>query len=194
MDNIIIKKNSYYDSVSLMTISEKGKALSKITDVVVSMGTKTNIELLQDIGFVDARFNEVGPNDLIIAVRAAEEESAQDASQKIEAMLTEKKTNSESAEEVKIISLQGAFKQTPDSNLVIISVPGAYAFIEAKKALLANKHVMLFSDNVTIQEENELKEYAVSKKLFMMGPDCGTAIINNTPIAFANVIPKLISI
>jgi FdrA protein len=190
MDKIIIKKNSYYDSVSLMTISEKGKVLPNVTEVVVSMGTKTNIELLQDIGFVDARFNQVGPNDLIIAIRAEEEKTAREAFQKIEAMLTEREINSETAEEMQIISLQGAMKHSPDSNLVIISVPGEFAFLEAKKALIQNKHVMLFSDNVSIEEENKLKEYAVSKGLLMMGPDCGTAIINNIPIAFANVIPK----
>lgn len=190
MDKIIIKKNTYYDSVSLMTISEKGKSLSKVIDLVVSMGTETNRQLLEDINFVDERFKEVGPNDLIIAIRAEDEKSIEEASRKIEDMLTEKEIKSEAAEDIKVTSIQYAIKQNPDSNLVIISIPGEYAFIEAKKALVAGKHVMLFSDNVTIEDENELKEYAVSKGLLMMGPDCGTAIINNIPLAFANVIPK----
>lgn len=49
-------------------------------------------------------------------------------------------------------------------------------------------NVMLFSDNVTIEEEKRLKEKAVSKELLMMGPDCGTAIITTSRLAFANVI------
>ena len=58
----------------------------------------------------------------------------------------------------------------------------------AKDCLDRDINVMLFSDNVTIEEEKALKEYAVSKELLMMGPDCGTAVINHVPLAFANVI------
>lgn len=190
MDKIIIRKNTYYDSVSLMTISEKAKLLSNVTDVVVSMGTETNKELLRDINFNDERLNDVGPNDLIIAIRTEDEKSIEETSKKIENMLTEKEIKSEAGEDIKVTSIQYAIKQNPDSNLVIISVPGEYAYLETKKALVAGKHVTLFSDNVTIDEENDLKEYAVSKGLLMMGPDCGTAIINNVPLAFANAIPR----
>ncbi len=190
MDKIIIKKNTYYDSISLMMISEKAKLLSNVTDVVVSMGTETNKELLRDINFDDERLSDVGPNDLIIAIRTDDEKSIVEASKSIEVMLTEKEIKSVVGEGRKITSIQYALKQNSDSNLVIISVPGEYAYLEAKKALVAGKHVMLFSDNVTIDEENDLKEYAVSKGLLMMGPDCGTVIINNVPLAFANAIPK----
>jgi len=46
---------------------------------------------------------------------------------------------------------------------------------------------MLFSDNVSIETELELKQFARDKGLLVMGPDCGTAIINGAPLAFANV-------
>jgi succinyl-CoA synthetase alpha subunit len=49
---------------------------------------------------------------------------------------------------------------------------------------------MMFSDNVTIEEELRLKQKGVEKGLLVMGPDCGTAIINNTPLAFSNVVRK----
>jgi FdrA protein len=190
MDKVIIKNNTYYDSVSLMTISEKGKSFHKVNDLVVCMGTATNKQLLKDIGFIDSRFAEIGSNDLIIAIRAEDEKALEEAVKKVDESFTERVIKSESGEDNKVYSLQYAIKQKPDSNVIIISVPGEYAFLEAKKALLANKHVMLFSDNVTIEEENELKEYSVSRGLLMMGPDCGTAIINGVPLAFANVIPK----
>jgi FdrA protein len=189
MDKIIIKKNSYFDSVSLMTISEKGKFFPGVLEIVVSMGTETNKQLLQDVGFLEAQLVEVGPNDLIIAIRAEDDMAINSAAKKIEELLTDKDIISEIAEDVKVTSLQFAFRQNPESNLAIVSVPGEYAFIEAKKALLSRKHVLLFSDNVSVEEENELKEYAVAKGLLMMGPDCGTAVINNIPLAFANVIP-----
>jgi succinyl-CoA synthetase alpha subunit len=41
---------------------------------------------------------------------------------------------------------------------------------------------------VTIEEENAPKTYAYEHELLMMGPDCGTAIINHVPLAFANVV------
>ena len=43
-------------------------------------------------------------------------------------------------------------------------------------------------DESTLRKK--LKEYAVSKELLMMGPDCGTAVVNGLPLAFANVIHK----
>ena len=48
---------------------------------------------------------------------------------------------------------------------------------------------MLFSDNVSLGSERALKERAHSRGLLVMGPDCGTAYIAGTPLAFANVVP-----
>ena len=74
--------------------------------------------------------------------------------------------------------------------MVVISVPGEYAADEAKKALNKGIHVMLFSDNVPIEKEIELKKLAHEKGLLVMGPDCGTAIINGVPLCFANAVNK----
>jgi FdrA protein len=49
---------------------------------------------------------------------------------------------------------------------------------------------MIFSDNVAIEHERALKEEAKARGLLVMGPDCGTAILNGVPLAFANVIAK----
>ena len=69
-------------------------------------------------------------------------------------------------------------------------MPGEYAADEAKKALDLGMHVMLFSDNVTEEEERRLKEYGNEKGLLVMGPDCGTSILSGVPLAFANVIRR----
>jgi len=74
--------------------------------------------------------------------------------------------------------------------MAVISLPGKYAADEAKKALYNGLHVMLFSDNVTVEEEIELKTIGKEKGLLVMGPDCGTAIINGVPLCFANVVRK----
>ena len=58
------------------------------------------------------------------------------------------------------------------------------------RCLEKNLHVMLFSDNVPIENEVVLKKFAAKKGLLVMGPDCGTAIINGIPLAFANVVRR----
>lgn len=105
---------------------------------------------------------------------------------KVDELLTKKKENSSA--NYYPPTLSSAIKMDDQLNLAIISVPGKYAAGVADECLDHDINVMLFSDNVTIEEEKRLKEKAVSKELLMMGPDCGTAIINNVPLAFANVI------
>src|SRR5205807_1921501 len=78
----------------------------------------------------------------------------------------------------------------PGAALALISTPGLYAAAEARKALQLGLHVMLFSDNVTIDDEKALKELAVERALLFMGPDCGTAIIGGIPLGFANVVRR----
>ena len=98
--------------------------------------------------------------------------------------------NDDSAVEYKPTTLSAAVKHLEEANMAIISLPGKYAAYEAKKALNNNLHVMLFSDNVTVEEEIELKKIGRDKGLLVMGPDCGTAIINGVPLCFANVVRR----
>ncbi|HEX6691252.1 MAG TPA: hypothetical protein VF110_08930, partial [Burkholderiales bacterium] len=87
-------------------------------------------------------------------------------------------------------SLAGALEQLPGANLALISVPGAFAALEARKALERGLHALIFSDNVPLEDELALKRLARDRGLLLMGPDCGTALIAGTPVAFANVVPR----
>jgi len=49
-------------------------------------------------------------------------------------------------------------------------------------------NVFLFSSNVSREEEVELKHAAKEKGLLLMGPDCGTSIVNHKVLGFGNVI------
>jgi succinyl-CoA synthetase alpha subunit len=82
------------------------------------------------------------------------------------------------------------FEEMPAANLALISTPGDYATAEAFKALRLGLNVMLFSDNVPIEDEAALKRYAARHELLMMGPDCGTAIIGGIPLGFANAVRR----
>ncbi len=88
------------------------------------------------------------------------------------------------------MSLEGALKVLPEANLAMISVAGRYAGELARRALESGLHVMLFSDNVPLEQEIGLKRFARKRGLLVMGPDCGTAIINGVPLAFANAVNR----
>jgi succinyl-CoA synthetase alpha subunit len=87
-------------------------------------------------------------------------------------------------------TLRGALRVLPGASLALISVPGVYAGAEARRALEAGLHVMLFSDNVPVDTEIELKRLALQRGLFLFGPDCGTAILDGVPLGFANAVPR----
>jgi FdrA protein len=72
--------------------------------------------------------------------------------------------------------------------VAIVSVPGAYAALEAHHALSLGLHVLLFSDNVPIEEERELKQRARDLGLLVMGPGAGTAVLSGVGLGFANAV------
>lgn len=186
--SVEIKKNTYYDSVTLMLISKEVKKIEGVNEALVGMGTDLNKELATNLNLATDDVKNLGPNDFFITVSLEDDSVMKNVVEKVEELLTQKKTDSSS--EYRPATLDSAIKYQTDTNLVLISVPGKHAFTEVKKALDNDMHVMLFSDNVSIKEEKDLKELAKEKGLLMMGPDCGTAIINNIPLAFANVIRK----
>jgi hypothetical protein len=87
-------------------------------------------------------------------------------------------------------TLGSAIRRLPEANLATISVPGAYAKLEAMAALRRGLHVFLFSDNVPLADEIALKRVATEKGLLCMGPDCGTGYLSGVGLGFANVVPR----
>jgi FdrA protein len=83
-----------------------------------------------------------------------------------------------------------ARRALPEANLALISVPGQYAAQEARWALEHNLHVLIFSDNVPLEDERALKELAQRQGLLVMGAECGAAIVNGTVLAFGNAVRR----
>lgn len=183
----IVEKDQYFDSVFLMLINSEIKELEGVSNAVVSMGTEVNLELLRDMKYADDEVLNATPNDLIVVIECLDEETAEKAVAAVYSLLNKKKKKV-AGQEYRPRSLQAAVKEEPDANLVLISLPGEFAAREARSALNKGLNVMLFSDNVSVEQEIELKDLAVEKGLLMMGPDCGTAIINGHPLCFANVV------
>lgn len=187
MVSTTIKRNAYYDSVTLMRITSEIVRLPGITEASVCMGTPLNKELLIDSGLSSDESQKATPNDLIIAFESDDPTMGETVMTQIEQMLNQK-AESKSELDVQPRSIKTAVSERPDANLVVISVPGKHAYLEAKEALMAGLHVFMFSDNLSLAEEKDLKDYATKKGLLMMGPDCGSAIINRTAIGFANEV------
>jgi FdrA protein len=187
----LVQKDSYFDSVFLMSLSKRLKSLPGISDAVVAMATAMNLELLHDQGYSDPGLKEAKPNDLLIAVDCADEAGVAAAFDSARELLSRKKAPSAGLGGVaQPGSLAAAVELMPQANLALISLPGAYAAREARKALEQGLHVMLFSDNVSLEDEIALKELGRRKGLLVMGPDCGTAIIDGKPLCFANVVRR----
>lgn len=190
MKRLCITKGSYYDSVFLMLATRELKGLPGVRDAIVAMATPMNVELLGDLGYPGDELAGLGPNDLVIAVDADGEQAALAAEEAARKALSERKSGSALAGKAVAASLTAALALEPGANVAVISVPGAYAAREARKALAEGLHAMIFSDNVSVEDEIELKRLAVSKGLLVMGPDCGTAILNGRPLCFANAVRR----
>ncbi len=189
--NIIsfIKRGEYIDSISIMLIAKRVAEIEGVTDSAAVMGTAENKAMLKASGFVTPEILQAGEMDLIVALKLRDGVEPGSITATVRAIF---KTAKEQDGEDTLLpqSIESALKTLPDANLAMISVAGRYAGDLAMKSLEQGLHVMLFSDNVSIEEEIELKKFASSRHLFVMGPDCGTAIINGVPLAFANVVDR----
>jgi FdrA protein len=133
---------------------------------------------------------KAGTNDLLIVVKAETESAAKEALGQVDALLTQRRSAVVASQEFRPKSLETAVQQLPEAQWVLVSVPGRYAAGVAREALSFGKHVFLYSDNVSLEDEIELKQTAQAKGLLLMGPDCGTAIINGVGLGFANHVRR----
>ena len=187
LSKTIIRKNTYYDSATLMSAGNQIKANPGILEAVVAMATEMNKEILAQVGLADEATQSAQATDFLIAIRAEDEASYNAALELLEEKLAKGAgASSDSAAVYKTI--QQVAEERPGTNVALISLPGNFAAREAMRALKNGMHVMLFSDNVTVEEERELKEFASANGLLMMGPDCGTAAINGVGLCFANEV------
>lgn len=184
----VVKPNTYQDSVSLMLVSKKLTDLPGVAKVSIMMGTPANKDILRNTGFGSAKLDSAQPGDMILAIDAGDEVDPATVVTAAEDALENQASASSGSGLRSVRSLERAFDVLPDANLGLISVPGEYAAAEAERLLDRGASVMLFSDNVPLDEEIALKRKAADKGLLVMGPDCGTAMIGGAPLAFSNEV------
>jgi FdrA protein len=169
---IRVIRNRYVDSVRLMQVAQVMRGHDGVSRAEVAMGTAANLAALG----VEC---DATPTDVVIAVQGGGE-GALDAA---EAELAAPPASNGVAAAGPPRSLLGA-----NANVALISLPGEYAVLEAHRALTAGMHVFLFSDHVSAADEVELKRRALDRGLLVMGPGCGTAMLGDVGLGFANVV------
>lgn len=179
-----VRSGVYYDSVILMQLQRALAALPGISEAGVVMGTSANKELLAQSNLLPAVAAAARPDDLVIVVSGADAAAANAALAQVNELLTRRRPTLE--QEYRPHSLEMAAQALPSAAWVLVSVAGRYAAGVARQALEMGKHVFLFSDNVSVEDEISLKKIAAARGLLVMGPDCGTALIGGFGLGFAN--------
>jgi FdrA protein len=185
VDHLDVRRGAYHDSVSLMQVSRRVGDLDGVTSALIAMATELNLDLLAGMGFASV---DAGPNDLVVAIRAEDEDTLAVALGELDAALAAGRGGGDRAfgEGPPPRTVRDALTQGGD--LVLVSVPGQHAFVEALDAIRAGAHVMIFSDNVPLAHEVALKREAAELGLLVLGPDAGTAMVAGVGLGFANVV------
>ncbi|HEY8820521.1 MAG TPA: FdrA family protein [Dermatophilaceae bacterium] len=188
-DLVEVRRGAYYDSVSLMLVSKAVREAPGVSAGLVAMATDLNVDLLAGMAFTVAE--AVGPNDLLVAIRGEDDAAIEAGRSALADALAGLKAAGSSA---------GGFGDAPPSrtigaalarsgaNLALISVPGTNAFVDAMDAVASEASVVLFSDNVSVEQEVTLKDAAAAADVLVMGPDCGTAVVAGVALGFANMV------
>jgi FdrA protein len=184
----LIKPSAYHDSVSLMLVARELSKLEGVRDAAVVMATEANKSILAEAGLLADEAILATSNDLCIVVSAESDALAEAALLKADSLL-KTKVVAVGSSEFRSKTIRGALASHPDANVAIISVAGRYAADEAWNALQRGLHVLLFSDNVSLDDEIALKSFARDHGLLLMGPGAGTTILNGVALGFANVLP-----
>ncbi|GII80601.1 hypothetical protein Sru01_55830 [Sphaerisporangium rufum] len=186
-DLVEVRAGVYHDSVSLMRLSRALGDRPGVEVAMVAMATALNVGLARDAGFA---VPQAGPSDLLVAVRAdtasALREAAAELDRQFAALAMAGRSAATAAERAPRTTR--AATRTFEATLALVSVPGEHAFAEALDAVEAGLSVMIFSDNVPVEQEVLLKERAGERGVLVMGPDCGTAVVGGAGLGFANVL------
>jgi succinyl-CoA synthetase alpha subunit len=187
----VIKKGSYQDSVVLMLLTNRISAMEGVRKVSIMMATPANKDIMAASGLATDKLADAGANDMALVADVDREEQVEEILKEVDQFLTNQASKTRGGGEKKAAkNWEQALAAIPDANLAVISIPGTYAAAEADRALDEGLHVFMFSDNVRLEDEIRLKRKAHEKGLLVMGPDCGTGIIQGVPIAFTNHVAR----
>ena len=190
IERVEVRRGTYYDSVSLMMLSRDAGALDGVFDVAALVATPINLDLLARQGY-ELPGDPPGMNDLVVAVRARDERALDAVDELVDGWSTRRDGDRErNVASDRFHNVRALARREPEVNLLIVSVPGQFAAYEVAAGLEAGMHVFCFSSGISATDERALKELAAQKGLLLMGPDCGTAILDGVGVGFANAVER----
>ena len=186
VEHVEIRPGAYADSVALLQVSRDVAAAPGVTAAQVAMATDLNLEVLATMGFT---LPPASPNDMVVALRLTDETALAAALTAVDAALAAARKGAAGGGQVSVPARTTASAlRRAGGGLALVSVPGASALVEAMDALDAGCDVMIFSDNVPLEQEVAMKGIARERGLLVMGPDCGTAVVGGVGLGFANTV------
>ena len=162
-------RDTYVDSVIQLAATRAMNEVNGVEWAAAAMATPANLRTLTQEGF--SAENLGSANDLFLAVRGSDEEAVQAAlSAGTDSMFATRESGDGTSPRHAHRTIGRAVRELPGINVAVVSVPGEYAALEAHQALTEGLHVLLFSDNVSVEEEVELKERANAARPAGHGP------------------------
>jgi FdrA protein len=188
MRDVTLRRGAYQDSVTLMQVSRELSSRPDVSNVQVAMATELNLDLLGQMGF-DVP-GDASPNDMVVAIEADGDDGVEAATTALDEILARRPGGPGGLGEggAPPAPTIGTAARRVEAGLALVSTPGRVAAIDAADALSAGLDVMVFSDNVSVAHEVALKTWAAEAGLLVMGPDCGTAVVDGVGLGFANVV------
>ncbi|GAA1764172.1 acyl-CoA synthetase FdrA [Nocardioides hankookensis] len=189
--HVELRPGAYADSVTLLQVSRSVQGLDGVVAAQVAMATALNIEVLTEMGFeVPA---EATTNDMVVALRLADEGALAAALAGVDQALRDANRRDAGPSEIApprttTAALRRSAGSQGQDAIAVVSVPGPSALVEAMDAVDAGRDVLVFSDNVPVEQEVALKRAAAERGVLVMGPDCGTAVVGGLGLGFANVV------
>jgi FdrA protein len=179
-------RSAYADSVTLLQVSRAVQDLTGVVAAQVAMATPLNVDVLIGMGFeVPA---EATTNDLVVALHLDDADGLPAALAGVEQALAAAVRRPTGPTDLAPPRTTAAALRGAPGAIAVVSVPGPSALVEAMDAVDAGHDVMIFSDNVPVEQELALKQAAAQRGVLVMGPDCGTAVVDGVGLGFANVV------
>jgi FdrA protein len=186
--HLVLYPDTYLDSVLQMSGTRAMEQVSGVMWAAAAMATAANVETLAGRGFDPSDIAQAKPSDLFVAIEADADSSIEAAMAQAREVLFAPRTPVGSSDKPAPRSIDEALEEQPETTIAVISVPGDYAALEAHAALARGLDVLLFSDNVTREDEIALKEHAAARDRLVMGPGAGTAYLGGVGLGFANAV------
>ncbi|HET9972968.1 MAG TPA: FdrA family protein [Streptosporangiaceae bacterium] len=199
VSQILAFPGAYRDSLLLLGATRAMQDSEEVSWASAAMATPAVVADLTGRGFPPGDLDGADANALVLAVEADGDPAARQALDRGRALLFAEAKNgtdgsgadgsgAESRPDPRTVG--EAARLLPAANVAVVSVPGPYAALAAHSALTAGLHVLLFSDNVPLEDEVALKRRASRLGRLVMGPGAGTAMLGGTGLGFANAVGR----